>query len=164
VYHHVSGDYLGGHAIRILGWGVDQTTSAPYWLVANSWNVDWSVEHSASAQAFAQPQRCLRLFLFFFSSFPFSGDSIFPDCEQPTRLLDQPRILESSADSAPRRPVCFRCLLTVFAFVFVSFCAPLFCRGEKGFFRILRGSDECSIEDGVVAGHIPSKFWAIPLS
>jgi len=30
---------LGGHAIRILGWGVENKT--PYWLVANSWNTDW---------------------------------------------------------------------------------------------------------------------------
>lgn len=39
VYQHVSGTALGGHAIRILGWGVDNGT--PYWLVANSWNYDW---------------------------------------------------------------------------------------------------------------------------
>jgi cathepsin B len=39
VYQHVSGKPLGGHAIRILGWGVEQGT--PYWLVANSWNSDW---------------------------------------------------------------------------------------------------------------------------
>jgi len=32
----VSGAQLGGHAIKILGWGVDQGTK--YWLVANSWN------------------------------------------------------------------------------------------------------------------------------
>ena len=30
---------LGGHAIRLLGWGVEEGT--PYWLVANSWNYDW---------------------------------------------------------------------------------------------------------------------------
>jgi len=30
---------LGGHAVRILGWGVENGT--PYWLVANSWNTDW---------------------------------------------------------------------------------------------------------------------------
>lgn len=30
---------MGGHAIRILGWGVEN--EVPYWLVANSWNVDW---------------------------------------------------------------------------------------------------------------------------
>ncbi|CAE7218319.1 Ctsb [Symbiodinium microadriaticum] len=30
---------LGGHAIKILGWGTENGT--PYWLVANSWNADW---------------------------------------------------------------------------------------------------------------------------
>jgi cathepsin B len=39
VYQHVAGSVLGGHAIRILGWGVENGTS--YWLVANSWNSDW---------------------------------------------------------------------------------------------------------------------------
>ncbi|KAJ3606993.1 hypothetical protein NHX12_026508 [Muraenolepis orangiensis] len=39
VYEHVTGDYLGGHAIKILGWG--EENGAPYWLAANSWNTDW---------------------------------------------------------------------------------------------------------------------------
>jgi len=39
VYEHLTGDYLGGHAIKILGWGEENNT--PYWLVANSWNTDW---------------------------------------------------------------------------------------------------------------------------
>jgi cathepsin B len=39
VYQHVSGEELGGHAIKVLGWGVENGT--PYWLVANSWNEDW---------------------------------------------------------------------------------------------------------------------------
>lgn len=30
---------LGGHAIKIIGWGTENGT--PYWLVANSWNSDW---------------------------------------------------------------------------------------------------------------------------
>jgi len=63
VYQHTAGSALGGHAIKILGWGVEEGT--PYWLVANSWNEDW---------------------------------------------------------------------------------------GDKGFFKILRGQDECGIESGVVAG------------
>lgn len=39
VYQHTTGSYLGGHAVKILGWGVDNGT--PYWTVANSWNEDW---------------------------------------------------------------------------------------------------------------------------
>jgi len=39
VYQHVAGKPLGGHAIRLLGWGEENGT--PYWLVANSWNYDW---------------------------------------------------------------------------------------------------------------------------
>jgi len=39
VYKHTTGQALGGHAIKILGWGVDGST--PYWTVANSWNDDW---------------------------------------------------------------------------------------------------------------------------
>ncbi|KAK6755388.1 hypothetical protein RB195_014013 [Necator americanus] len=39
VYVHTAGKQVGGHAVRILGWGVDNQT--PYWLVANSWNTDW---------------------------------------------------------------------------------------------------------------------------
>ncbi|XP_002120307.4 cathepsin B [Ciona intestinalis] len=63
VYKHVTGGVLGGHAIRILGWGSENGVA--YWLVANSWNNDW---------------------------------------------------------------------------------------GDKGYFKILRGSDECGIESSVVAG------------
>ncbi|UYV74043.1 CTSB [Cordylochernes scorpioides] len=39
VYQHHSSEVLGGHAIKILGWGTENGT--PYWLVANSWNSDW---------------------------------------------------------------------------------------------------------------------------
>jgi len=39
VYKHTTGPALGGHAIRVLGWGVENGT--PYWLVANSWNESW---------------------------------------------------------------------------------------------------------------------------
>merc|ERR1712194_705283 len=39
IYHHVSGSMGGGHAVRIVGWGVDG--GAKYWKVANSWNPFW---------------------------------------------------------------------------------------------------------------------------
>jgi len=39
VYHHVTGEELGGHAVKIIGWGVESGTK--YWIVANSWNYDW---------------------------------------------------------------------------------------------------------------------------
>ena len=39
VYHHVSGSELGGHAIKIFGWGTED--GEDYWLVANSWNDQW---------------------------------------------------------------------------------------------------------------------------
>lgn len=39
VYRHTTGSMLGGHAIRVLGWGVEDGTD--YWIVANSWNTDW---------------------------------------------------------------------------------------------------------------------------
>jgi C1A family cysteine protease len=41
----VSGDYIGGHAVRVIGWGEQQQQEndgvAKYWLVANSWNATW---------------------------------------------------------------------------------------------------------------------------
>jgi len=39
VYVHTTGRMLGGHAIRILGYGVENEMD--YWIVANSWNSDW---------------------------------------------------------------------------------------------------------------------------
>jgi len=39
VYHHVTGQYLGGHAVKMLGWGVQN--GEKYWLCANSWNTSW---------------------------------------------------------------------------------------------------------------------------
>jgi len=39
VYVHKTGAYMGGHAVKFIGWGVDNGT--PYWSVANSWNEDW---------------------------------------------------------------------------------------------------------------------------
>ncbi|XP_050426775.1 cathepsin B-like cysteine proteinase 3 [Adelges cooleyi] len=31
--------YLGGHSVKLIGWGYDW--DVPYWLMVNSWNLDW---------------------------------------------------------------------------------------------------------------------------
>lgn len=41
VYQYQSGQELGGHAVKMLGWGVWTDGVTPYWIVANSWNSDW---------------------------------------------------------------------------------------------------------------------------
>jgi len=41
VYRHTSGEPVGGHAVKIVGWGVE--SGDKYWLIANSWNPDWGL-------------------------------------------------------------------------------------------------------------------------
>ena len=38
VYHHVSGGSLGGHAVKMIGWGVSDE-GEDYWLVRMPWVV-----------------------------------------------------------------------------------------------------------------------------
>ncbi|CAJ0594765.1 unnamed protein product [Cylicocyclus nassatus] len=39
IYVHTAGKNEGGHAIKIIGWGIEK--GIPYWTIANSWNLDW---------------------------------------------------------------------------------------------------------------------------
>lgn len=39
IYKHTSGSLLGGHAVKIIGWGNENGTD--YWIVSNSWNTTW---------------------------------------------------------------------------------------------------------------------------
>jgi len=39
VYVHKTGSYLGGHAVKIIGYGTE--SGLPYWLVVNSWTTYW---------------------------------------------------------------------------------------------------------------------------
>lgn len=39
VYQQTEGAFLGGHAIKIIGWGVEN--GVKYWLIVNSWNETW---------------------------------------------------------------------------------------------------------------------------
>jgi len=39
IYTHVSGSSVGGHAVKMAGWGTEN--GVKYWKVANSWNKYW---------------------------------------------------------------------------------------------------------------------------
>lgn len=41
VYYYQSGGELGGHAVKIVGWGT--LGGVKYWKVANSWNPSWGM-------------------------------------------------------------------------------------------------------------------------
>ena len=39
IYEHVTGGVRGGHAVKIVGWGVEGGIN--YWICANSWGTSW---------------------------------------------------------------------------------------------------------------------------
>lgn len=98
VYQHVSGEQVGGHAIRILGWGVENNT--PYWLVANSWNTDWGENgenclESPPHAPFPWQDDGWRGWLFLFLLLVFSQASS-KSCEERTTVASSPRLWPAS--------------------------------------------------------------------
>lgn len=65
----MSGSELGGHAIKILGWG--EENGVPYWLAANSWNTDWGDNGEAHLFRMTGSFYCLQFVQVFASSTPF---------------------------------------------------------------------------------------------
>lgn len=41
VYSHVSGPFMGKHAVKVIGFGFDAESKSDYWLIANSWSKNW---------------------------------------------------------------------------------------------------------------------------
>jgi C1A family cysteine protease len=42
IYKFTQGKFLGGHAVKIIGWGTENGIN--YWIVANSWGTKWGEE------------------------------------------------------------------------------------------------------------------------
>jgi len=42
IYKHTTGGYVGGHAVKIIGWGNQSGTN--YWICANSWGTSWGIQ------------------------------------------------------------------------------------------------------------------------
>ncbi|CAH0775742.1 unnamed protein product [Bemisia tabaci] len=42
VYRHTKGLNMGGHAVKLIGWGREK--GVDYWLAANSWGRDWGIK------------------------------------------------------------------------------------------------------------------------
>ncbi|CAM6095361.1 unnamed protein product [Calypogeia fissa] len=40
VYQFTAGDYMGGHAVKLIGWGTTEE-GVDYWTIVNSWNEEW---------------------------------------------------------------------------------------------------------------------------
>jgi cathepsin B len=40
VYRHITGSAMGGHAVKLIGWGTSDEGD-DYWLIANQWNTGW---------------------------------------------------------------------------------------------------------------------------
>lgn len=41
IYVRHSNDFLGGHAIKGVGWGKDASSGINFWIMANSWSPSW---------------------------------------------------------------------------------------------------------------------------
>ena len=54
IYSHVAGVMVGGHAIRMIGWGHDDTEGGDgslYWICQNQWSTSWGMNGIVNVKA-----------------------------------------------------------------------------------------------------------------
>jgi len=44
IYVRHSNDLLGGHCVKVIGWGYDATSKLNYWMAQNSWGPTWGMQ------------------------------------------------------------------------------------------------------------------------
>ena len=50
VYEYTTGNMIGGHAMRIVGWGHDETEHL-YWIAQNQWTNNWGMDGYVNIKA-----------------------------------------------------------------------------------------------------------------
>ena len=43
VYEYVSGELMGGHAVKLIGWGTEEDIGF-FWIAQNQWAEDWGMD------------------------------------------------------------------------------------------------------------------------
>ena len=44
IYTRVSDNYMGGHAVKLIGFGYDKKKKINYWICQNSWGKGWGMQ------------------------------------------------------------------------------------------------------------------------
>ena len=50
-YKHVAGEMVGGHAIKLIGWGHDEKDGSLFWVCQNQWSEKWGMNGFINVKA-----------------------------------------------------------------------------------------------------------------
>ena len=147
--HHTTGKMAGGHAVKMVGWGVGtegKEAGVPYWKVANSWNPCGRLNHRTAARTLIH-RPYLAHFCSFFRNFFAVFSVLAPGIRE---VAPKTRGRFRNGRKRPEERV-----VAADPFLMDRYW------GEKGYFRIKRGNDECGIARSAVASSEDAK-WAAP--
>jgi cathepsin B len=51
VYEHVAGGVVGGHAMKLIGYGHDEQDGSLYWILQNQWSESWGAKGFVNIKA-----------------------------------------------------------------------------------------------------------------